>query len=269
MIILTRAFLAAPLAAFALAGAVLFQIPAPAQAPPAQMPSASQSGTSGLDLSAGQRARADTRQAQFKKDIQALQANGKESSAQKQAKYDTLFKAMDQDMLAILTPSQRTQVQKQRQINVQFQKDVQALQSNQKLTDPQKKAQYLQLVQNARNASIALLPPSQRAAAIKRAAASELVQQAQAAKIAEARSLSQQLQKSETPAQSKQLNAIAVSTKNAMQAVIANKSLSDQVKTAKIVALRQDAIKRDLVLLNPAQRSLYRRIQAIITVPGR
>ena len=265
MTILTRAFLAAPLAAFALAGAVFFQTPAPAQTPPASQIGAS----SGLSLDAAQRAKADTRQAQFKKDIQALQADKKLSSAQKQAKYDTLFKAMDQDMLAILTPSQRTQVQKQRQINVQFQKDVQALQANQKLTDPQKKAQYLQLVQNARNASIALLPPSQRVAAIKRAAASELVQQAQAAKIAEARSLSQQLQKSETPAQFKRLNAIAVSTKNAMQAVIANKSLSDQVKTAKIVALRQDALKRDLALLNPTQRSLYSRIQAIITVPGR
>ena len=264
MTVLTRAAFSASLAVLALAGMVFFQTPAPAQTPPA-----GQAGTSGLDLSAPQRAKADTRQAQFKKDIQALQADKKLSNAQKQAKYATLFQAMDRDMLAILTPSQRVQVQKQRQINVEFQKNVQALQANRALTDPQKKAQYLQLVQNARNASIALLPPSQRAAAIKRAAASELVQQAQAAKIAEARRLGDQLQKSETPAQSKQLKAIALSTKNAMQAVIADKSLSDQAKTAKIVALRQDALRRDLALLNPTQRSLYNRIQTVITVPGR
>ena len=264
MTVLTRAA-SMPLALFALAGAVFFQTPVPAQTPPAGQIGAS----SGLTLDAAQRAKADARQARFKKDIQALQGDAKMSSAQKQAKYDTLYKSMDRDMLAILTPSQRTQVEKQRQINIQFQKDVQALQANRKLTDPQKKAQYLQLIQNARNASIALLPPSERAAAIKRAAAAEQIQQAQAAKITEARSLSQQLQKSETPAQSQKLNAIALSTKNAMQAVIANKSLSDQVKTAKIVALRQDALRRDLALLNPTQRSLYSRIQAIINVPKR
>lgn len=264
MTVLNRAFLATSLVAFALAGMVFLQTPAPAQTPPAN-----QSGTSGLNLSTAQRAKADTRQAQFKKDIQALQADTKLSNAQKQTKYDTLFKAMDQDMLAVLTLSQRTQVQKQRQINIQFQKAVQSLRANRKLTDPQKKAQYLQLVQNARNASIALLPPSQRAAAIKRASAAEQTQQAQAAKIAQARTLSEQLQKSETPAQSKELNAIALATKNAMQAVIANKSLSDPEKTAKIVALRRDALKRDLALLNPTQRSLYNRIQAIITVSER
>ena len=262
MTALTRAAFAIPVAALAFAGAALFQAPIHAQAPP----SSSQSGlSSGMDLTAAQRAKADVRQAQFKKDIQALQADTKMSNPQKQAKYTALYQAMDRDMLAILTPAQRTLVLKQRQVNIQFQKGVLALQGNRTLTDAQKKTKYLQLTQNARNASIALLPAAQRPAALKRSQEAEQAQQAQAAKIAEAKRLGQQLQKSESPAQSQKLSSIALTTGTAIQSVIANKTLSPQAQTAKIVALRQDALKRDLALLNPAQRSLYSRIQALIT----
>ncbi len=259
----TRAAFLAP-AALALAGAAFFQTPVRSQASPR-----TQSGAPpGLNLSAVQRIKANARQAQFQKDIGALRADKTLTEAQKQTKYTSLLQAMDRDMLGILTPGQRTQVEKQRQINAQFQKNVLALQGNRTMTDAQKRARYLQLVQNARNASIALLPPSQRAAALQRSAAAEKAQQAQAAKIAEARRLSQQLQKSESPAQSQKLNSIALSARSSMQAVIADKSLSPPAKTARIVALRQDALKRDLALLNPAQRSLYSRIQALISAPA-
>ena len=266
MTVLTRAFFlprASFIAAAALAGAAFFHSPVLAQAPPT-----GQTTTPvGLDLNPAQRAKADTRQARFKEDMQALQADPKMTTAQKQAKFTTLYQAMNQDMMAILTPAQRSQVEKQRQVNAQFKTDVLALQSDRKMTDAQKKTRYLQLVQNARNASLALMSPSQRAEALKRSAAAEQVQQAQAGKVAEAKRLGQQLQRSESPAQSQKLSAIALSTRTAIQAVIANKTLSDQVKTAKIVALRQDALRRDLVLLTPAQRSLYSRIQALITLP--
>ncbi len=252
-----RAAVFSALAALTLAGPAA--LPARAQAPAA--PSGS---SAALGLSAAQRAKADAREAQFRKDLSALQADPKMTTAQKQAKYTGLYQAMDRDMLTILTPAQRTQVLKQRQINVQFQKDILALQSDKKMTEAQKKARYLQLVQSARNSSLALLPPAQRAEALKRSQAAEQAQQAQAAKIAEARRLSQQLQQSETPAQSQKLKAIAATTGAALQAVMNNKSLSDKAKTDKIVALRQDALKRDMALLTPAQRTLYTRIQATI-----
>ncbi len=261
--VLTRAVLI-PLAVFALAGTAAFQAPAPASA---QAPS-SQSTPVGLDLNPAQRAKADARQAQFQKDVQALRDDPKMSLAQKQAKYSALLQVMDRDMLTILTPAQRTQVLKQRQINAQFKTDVLALQSDRKMTDAQKKARYLQLVQNARTASLALMSPAQRADALKRSAAAEKFQQEQAPKIAEARRLSQQLQKSETPAQSEKLRTIALSTGTTIQSVIANKTLSPQAQTARIVALRQDALKRDLALLTPAQRTLYSRIQALVTLPA-
>ncbi len=259
---LTRAALTFS-AAFALAGLAL-TTPLPAQAP-----QPGQSTPVGLGLNAAQRTKADGLQAQFQKEVQALQADTKMAPAQKQAKYTALYQTMDRNMLAVLTPVQRSQVVKQRAINAQFKTNVLALQSNRKLTDAQKKARYLQLVQNARNASLALMSPAQRADAIKRSAAAEKLQQEQAPKIAEAKRLSQQLQKSETPAQSEKLRTIALSTGTTIQSVIADKSLSSQAKTARIISLRQDALKRDLALLTPAQRTLYSRIQALITVPAR
>ena len=262
MTVLTRAVLILPAAA-ALAGAAFFQVPTLAQAAPT-----GQTTPVGLGLNAAQQAKASARQAQFQKDVQALKDDPKMTMAQKQAKYTTLLQAMDRDMMALLTPAQRTQVTKQRAINAQFKTDVLALQSNRTLTDAQKKAKYLQLTQNARNASLAIMTPTQRSKALKRSAAMEQAQKEQAPKIAEAKRLSQQLVKSETPAQSEKLRTIALSTGTTIQSVIADKTLSAQAQTTKINALRQDALKRDMALLTPAQRTLYSRIQALITVPA-
>lgn len=231
----------------------------------AQTPSGQTATPGSLDFSAAQKAKADARQAQFQKAVGELRTDTKMTDAQKQAKYTALYQGMDRDMLAILTPAQRTQVLKQRQINAQFRTDVLALQANKTLTEAQKKAKYIQLTQNARNASLALMSPVQRVEAIKRSAAVEQQQQAQAAKIAEAKRLSQQLLKSETPTQSQKLSSTGLSTGAAIQAVIADKTLSDSAKTAKIVALRKEALSRDLALLTPAQKSLYERIQALVT----
>ncbi len=246
--VLTRAALALP-AVFALAGAAFFQTPTSAQAAPA-----GQTTPVGLGLNAAQQGKANARQAQFQKDVEALRADPQMTMAQKQAKYTTLLQAMDRDMLAILTPAQRTQVTKQRAINAQFKADVLALQSDRKLTDAQKKAKYLQLTQNARNASLAIMTPAQRTDALKRSAAAEKLQQEQAPKIAEAKRLSQ--------------HAIGLSTGTAIQSVIADKTLSAQAQTAKITLLRQDALQRDMALLTPAQRTLYSRIQTLITLPA-
>ena len=263
MTALTRAALTLPFAAFALAGAAFFQTPTLAQAAPT-----GQTTPVGLGLNAAQQAKAGARQAQFQKDVETLKDDPKMTMAQKQAKYTTLLQVMDRDMMAILTPAQRTYETKQRAINAQFKADVLALQSNRTMTDAQKKAKYLQLTQNARNASLAIMTPAQRADALKRSAALEQDQKEQAPKIAEAKRLSQQLVKSETPAQSEKLRTIALSTGTTIQSVIADKTLSAQAQTAKINALRQDALKRDMALLTPSQRTLYSRIQALVTVPA-
>ena len=260
--VLTRASFVSFLAALALVGAAFFQSPAPAQTP-----APSQPAPDGLDFSAAQKAKADARQAQFRKDVEALQADTKLTPAQKQAKFAALFQSMNTDMMAILTPSQRSKVLKERQIGAQYRADMLALQANKTLTVAQKKARSVQIVQNARNATLALLPPAQRAAMMQRFAAVEQAQQAQADKIAEVRKLSQQLQKSETPAQAQKIAAVMLTMRTAAQSVFADKLLSSQAKAAKITALRQDAVSRDMALLTPAQRTLYERIQALVTVP--
>ena len=230
-----------------------FGTPAQAQTP---APSGQTAPSMGLNLDAAQRAKADARQAQFKKDYAAVSADPKLSPTQKQAKALSLYQEMDKDMLAILTPDQRTKVLKQRQINIQFQTDVRALQANKTLTNTQKQQRYIQITKNAHAASIALLPPAERAAALKRDAA-----------IEQAQSLGLQLTKSETPTQSQKLKEIAELARASMQAAIADKTLSAPDKTAKINALQKDALSRDLALLTPSQRALYKRIQALTPKP--
>lgn len=208
----------------------------------------------GLVLNADQKAKADARQTQFKKDLAALGADPKLTPAQKQAQAQTLYQALDKDMMAILTPTERANVLKQRQINAKFQADAKALQADKALTPAQKNDKYMKITEEARNASAALLPPSERAAAMKRNA---LLEQAQ--------TLNKQLIESETPAQSQKLSAVALSTRTSMQAVIADKTLSDTAKTAKINVLRQSALSQDLALLNARQKTLYTRIQALVS----
>ena len=243
---MTQAALAVLLSAPLVFGA--FSAPVSAQQAAGQ---AASSG--GLVLNAGQKARADAREAQFKKDLAAVGADPTLTPAQKQAKAQVLFQAMDKDMLAILTPAERANVLKQRQINVKFQAEAKALQADKTLTPAQKNDRYMKITEDARNASAALLPPAERTAAMKRNA---VVEQAQ--------TLSKQLVESETPAQSQKLSAIALSTRASMQAVIADKALSDTAKTEKINTLRQSAVSQDMALLNAKQKTLYTRIQELV-----
>ena len=251
---MTRTALAASLAGLTLSSAAFFGTPTSAQAP---SPSGS-AAASGLTLDAAQKSKADARQAQFQKDVMALRADMKMTNAQKQIKYTSLAQSMGRDMMAILTPAQRALVMKQRQIDSQYNSDMLALQADKSLSETQKKERSLQITEKARNASIALLPPAQRAAALKRGIAAEQAQQ-----------LNQQLQSSETPAQKQKLQALMESAKRAIRTIYVDKNLSDPVKAQKIVAVRKETLSRDLALLTPAQRGLYSRIQALVQPPTR
>jgi len=248
---LTRAWLAASIAVLA-----LLPLPLTARAQGTGHPSASASS----DLSPAQRQRAEARQAQFQKDVAALQADKTLTDAQKQARYQTLFQARDKDMMAILTPAQRTLVMSQRQIGVQFQKDVAALQADKTLTAAQKQARYEALRQAANQKALATLPPDQRARVEKQ-------QQAGLARQAEVKRLAQELQKSETPAQDKQIHEIGLKAGAQVQTLIADKSLSPSLKTAKINDLEKQAQTKITSLLNPSQRAIYAHIQSLVSAP--
>jgi hypothetical protein len=252
----------------ALAVSVLTLLSFAAPSRPAQAQAPSQQSQPGGGLNAAQQAKAQACQGQFQANIAALRADTTLTDAQKQAKYKVLYLAMDHDMLAILTPAQRTQVLKQRQITRQFQADVAALQANKTLTPAQKNARYTQLVQAARNKSLANMTPAQRAAKLKEFAAAEKKQQIRAGRFAEAKRLSQQLEKSYTPAQSKKISDIALANGAKMQAVIADKTLLDAAKKQQIQALQQETAATSLALLTPAQRAVYARIQTLIAVPN-
>lgn len=250
---LTRAWLATPVAALA-----LLPLPLTAHAQgtsPGRAPA-----SAGSDLSPAQRQRAEARNAQFQKDVAALQADPKMSDAQKKARYQTLFQAMDKDMLAILTPAQRTLVMSQRQIGAQFQKDVAAMMADPKLTQAQKRARYEAMRQAANQRALATLPPEQRARVEKQ-------QQAGLARQAELKRLSQELQKSETPAQEKKIHEIGLKAGAQVQAIVADKSLPPALKTAKINDLEKQAQTKITSLLTSSQRAMYAHIQSLVSTP--
>jgi hypothetical protein len=249
----TRAWYAAPAIALTLAA-----LPWAAQA---QTPAAVNHSSTDSDLSASQRARAAARQAQFQKDVAALRTDSKLTDTQKQAKYGVLLQAMDKDMLALLTPAQHVEVQKQRQINAQFQQSITALRTDSKLSNAQKQARYQTLVHNRQTALLATLTPVQRTRVEKE-------HQSQMTRAAEANRLGAELQKSQTPAQAKQIQAIALATRTQMQAVIADKTMPDSAKSAKITDLRKQAQAKIDALLTPTQRAKYAHLQALLKPPA-
>ncbi len=251
---LTRNWLAVPLAALAL---LPLPVTAHAQGTP---PPGRASASAESDLSPAQSARADARQAQFRKDTAALMADTKMNDTQKRARYAALARSMDKDMLAILTPAQRTQVMSQRQIGVQFQKDIAALKADKTLTDAQKQARYEALRQAANRKALATLTPVQRARAEKQ-------QQEGQARQAEVTRMGKELQASLSPAQDKQIHAIGLASGTQVQAVIADRSVPEQAKIAKIATLRQQAQAKINAVLTASQRALYARIQSLVTAP--
>lgn len=220
-----------------------------AQSPPPAAPA-----PAGSDLSPAQQARIQARQEQFQKDLAALRADAKMTDAQKQAKYTTMVQAMTNDTMAILTPVQRAGEMKRRQINAQFQKDVAALRADKTMTDAQKKARYLALVQAADTQTFSTLTPSQRALVQKRRQTQE-----------EAMRVGNELKKSQTPTQMKQIKDISIAMRTRMQAVIADKTLSPQAKTAKIKEVSSKEEGQISALLTPSQRAKFMRWQQLVS----
>lgn len=244
---LTRAWLTAPAVVLALLSLPLNGY---AQAKPA-----SHSGASAAsDLSPAQQARIQARQAQLGKDVAALRADTKLTDAQKQTKYAALMQGMDKDVLAILTPTQRAQEMRRRQINAQFQKDVAALKADAKLTEAQKKTRLTVLVEKADAGTLSTLTPSQKALVMKRRQTQE-----------EALQISQELRQSQTPAQAKKIHDISVALRAKMEAVVADKSLSNQAKTAKLKELTGQEETQINTLLTPAQRIKFQQWQRLVS----
>ena len=221
---------------------------------------AGRASSANSELSPTQRAHAEARQAQFKKDTAALAADKTLTDAQKRARYAVLAKAMDRDMLAVLTPAQRAQVMAQRQIGLQLQRDAAALQADKTLTDAQKQTRFEALRQAANQKALATLPPAQRARA-------ERQEQTAEARKAEATRMGKELQASLSADQEKQVHAIGLASGAQVQAVIADKSLPQSAKVSKISALREQAQTKINAVLTPAQRAQYARLQALLSAP--
>ena len=230
----------------------------------AQRTSNSPAASADSDLSAAQKTKVAARKARFERDVAALRADKKMTDAQKQAKFEGIAHAADSDLMAILTPVQREQVTQRKAINVQFSKDLAALRTNTTMTEAQKKAQFQVMMAARQNALLATLPPAQRARV-------EREQQVKAAQVASMRrqieELGNSIQKSESPAQLKQIQAITQRTRAQEQIVVADRSLSDQVKGSRIEALRHSAQMKIDALLTPMQRAQFARLRTLITTP--
>lgn len=203
-------------------------------------------------LSDAQKSKVQARQEQFKKDLLALQTDTKMTDVQKQAHYKNLMLAMDKDLLEILTPAQRAIVLKQRAIGEKFRVSAQAIQGSKTLTEAQKKDRLAALAAQADKDTLATLPPAQRAQVLKRRQSQEQAQQ-----------LKEQLEKSETPAQKKQFAATVTDVQAKAQVISADKTLSEAAKGQKLTDLAKQAQAKDLALLTPKQRAIYKQIQAL------
>ena len=251
-----RAWLAIPAAFLTLAG---LPIASQAQRPPMTSASSAES-----DLSAAQKTKVAARKARFERDVTALRADTKMTNAQKQAKFEGMAHAADTDLMAILTPVQRGQVTQRKEINVQFSKDLAALRTNTTMTEAQKKARFQVMMTARQNALLATLPPAQRA----RVEREQQVKTAQVASMQrQIEELGNSIQKSESPTQLKQIQAITLSTRKQEQAVIADRSLSDQAKGSRIETLRHSAQMKIDALLTPTQRAQFARLRTLITTP--
>lgn len=248
-----RAWLAPSLAAMS-----LLTLPMPSHAQ--TTPSSSASTSDESDFTEAQKSRVTARQERFKQDVAALRANPKLTDVQKQAKYLVLMQALDKDMMAVLTPAQRAQVVKQQEINTKFQKAVVALRANTKLTDAQKQAAYKTLVQNRQNELLSTLSPTQRARVEKE-------HQAEVARATEVNRLGEQIQKSESPDQVKKIHDISLTTRQRMQAVIADKTLPEQTKVGRITELREQAQAKINALLTQKQRAEFAHLQELVGAP--
>ena len=228
----------------------------------AQRPAPSPAAES--DLNASQKTRVAARKARFEKDIASLRADKKMTEAQKQAKFQTMARSVDTDLLAILSPEQRAQVLKRKGINEQFGRDLAALRTSTTMTEKQKKAKFQVMMAARQNALLETLPPAQRIRV-------QAEQQAKMARIASLRqqveALGDSIQKSETPAQLRQIQAISQSTRSREQAVFADKGLSDQMKQSRIDSLRLQAQRNIDALLTPAQRAKFARLRSLISSP--
>ncbi len=235
----------------------------------AQRAPSSASTSADSDLSAAQKARVASRKARFDTEIAAVQADKKLTDAQKGAKLQSLAQQADADLLAILTPEQRAQVLKRRNINVQFKKDLDALRIDTTLSEAQKKAKFEVMMKAREQALLATLPPAQRAAVIKEHDARIKAQQQEMARMAPLRrqieEIGSSIQKSESPAQLKQIQTISQTTRQQEQAVYTDNTLSPSTKEIRIDALRHQAQSRIDALLTPAQRAKFARMRALIS----
>jgi hypothetical protein len=245
---------------------VLFTLLSPTAAVKAQQPHEQTSASSGSDLTAAQQSQIAARKARFEKDIAALRADAKLTPAQKQAKFLILAQATDTDLLAILTPAQRVQVLKRKAINVEFEKNLAALRADTTMTEAQKETKYQAMMLARQNALLDTLPPAQRKIVVKE-------HQEKMARIDALRRQIQQIgdsiQKSQTPAQLKQIQAISQSTQKQEAAVYADTKLTTAEKESRITALRQQAQAKINALLTPAQRAKFARLRELVASASR
>jgi hypothetical protein len=169
-----------------------------------------------------------------------------------------------------LTPSETT---KMRARFLKMQSDVQALQANTLMTDPQKKAQLLVLEKAYSNDMMAMLTPAQRARANVLQAQREQAQSVAMARVAKIRSIQSKLQSTMTADQKSKIQAIAANNSQRMQAILGDKTATDTQKRTDLSAAQHAAEKQIMAVLTPAQQVQFQKMEALMPTmappPGR
>lgn len=170
-------------------------------------------------------------------------------------------------------PLHLTQAQQKEQaaIVMRYRPKIQAIISDQKLTNQQKQDKIKSLIQQANSSLTALLTPTQRAAneKLRKQAVARQAQMQQAfnGRQAEMKKMQADFLKTLTPDQKKKLTALAAKARKDITQLIADKSLTPEQKQAKYQAMGQSYQTEAQKIYTPSQWAMLQKMRQTASSP--
>jgi len=152
-----------------------------------------------------------------------------------------------------LTPAQQTKILN---LRTKAQAKAQAIQTSKTLTRPQQMSQLKALDAQYQKDSMAVLTPSQRSTVLAK-------QNEFKAKIAQLKALTAKLQASMTPKQNADLKALKNAQTAQVQALISNKTLTDDQKRSQFQAIQVGNEAKFNAIFTPAQMAMLTQVTSI------
>lgn len=150
---------------------------------------------------------------------------------------------------------------------MKYRPQAQAILQNTKLTPTQKKTMLASLFKKANAELKGILTPTQRAQSQKLEQRQAKLVQALKTRQAEMQKIDSQLKKTLSADQKKKLTDLENQTRQQLEALQKNKTMTQQQKQAAANKLGKTYMQKRDQILTPAQKALMKRIQQLQTMP--